>query len=134
SSGSGPHVDAARTLEPAARSTRGLPTMFRRSSRCISVRVHVQRPQSLQANRMPGCVFVLLALFYRKAIVDGLATFTISPVGVSVPVVPWILKITTLSLFWFAAYRCVPDGSMPKYRGILPWVGSHPIDVSRPVD
>jgi hypothetical protein len=34
---------------------------------------------------------------------SGLATFTVSPVGVSLPVAWLIRKITTESLFWFAA-------------------------------
>src|SRR5712691_4070076 len=42
--------------------------------------------------------------------------------------------MTTVSLFWFAAYRWLPDGSRPKKRGVLPCVGSQPMVVSTPVD
>ena len=38
-----------------------------------------------------------------------------------------------VSLSWFAASRRSPLGSIPKFRGVWPWVGVWPVGVSRPV-
>ena len=57
----------------------------------------------------------------------------ISPVGVSVPVVSFTRKLTTVSLFWFAADNAVQDGSRPKKRGVRPRVDSQPTTFNMPV-
>src|SRR4029077_7005638 len=53
----------------------------------------------------------------------GAGASTMSPVGVSAPVMASMRKVTTLLDSWLAARRNFPVGSMAKLRGVFPMVG-----------
>ncbi len=63
----------------------------------------------------------------------GLPTFTVWPVGLSVPSWGSMRKTTIVSESMFSARRRDPVGSIAKLRGFLPWVGSKPTGLSLPV-
>jgi hypothetical protein len=62
----------------------------------------------------------------------GMLTCKVVPVGVRRPVVGSIRKRTMLFEFWFAAMSQDPVGSIPKLRGVLPWVDTCSTGVSVP--
>src|ERR1700757_1492524 len=63
----------------------------------------------------------------------GLLIFAVWPVALSVPFWGSMRKTTIVLESWFSARRKAPVGSMAKLRGVLPWVGSKPTEVSLPV-
>src|SRR5581483_7864670 len=54
----------------------------------------------------------------------GVGTSRVLPVGVRRPLCWSMRKTTIVSESWLAARRNLPVGSMPKWRGVLPWVGT----------
>ena len=63
----------------------------------------------------------------------GIGTSATLPVGTKSPESLSILKVTIVSLSWFAASKKFPVGSIAKFRGVAPWVRVWPIGVRRPV-
>src|SRR5438094_6521169 len=62
----------------------------------------------------------------KKAMLTGEGTSTTCAVGVSPPVAGSILKTTMLFDNWFSASKKLPEGSMAKCRGSLPWTEKSP--------
>jgi hypothetical protein len=63
----------------------------------------------------------------------GLGTSSDWPVNVSRPVAWSIANTVTVFESWPPARRNFPVGSSTKFRGVLPRIGSTPVNVSRPV-
>src|SRR5262249_44717656 len=67
-----------------------------------------------------------------KAMQMGEGTLSASPVAASFPVAGSIRNSTMEFEFWFSASRNLPEGSMAKWRGSLPPVGTSSTCVSVP--
>src|SRR5206468_2761873 len=68
----------------------------------------------------------------RKVRHTGLGIPSVMETCVSAPVAGSMRKTTMELLFWFSARRKLPVGSMAKWRGSLPPVGTFAVRLNRP--